>query len=97
MELGGWVKDGSGGRRSDGEKEGKKGWGGEGDLHNKCYVFLMKKGAFLDRYMTVERFIQNDCYFDILTIYCSADPPHPPVSEKVFLHSIIKHISMNKT
>ena len=49
MELGGWVKDGSGGRRSDGEKEGKKGWGGEIDLHNKCYVFLMKKGAFLDR------------------------------------------------
>ena len=59
------------------ERKERKGGGGERDQHNKCYVFLMKKGAFLDRYMTVERFIQNDCYFDILTIYCSADPPPP--------------------
>ena len=56
------------------KKKERKGGGGR-DQHNKCYVFLMKKGAFLDRYMTVERFIQNDCYFDILTIYCSAGPP----------------------
>ena len=62
------------------EKKKERKGGGEGDLHNKCYVFLMKKGAFLDRYMTVERFIQNDCYFDILTIYCSAEPPPPPSS-----------------